>query len=86
MYRIRPISVKSFLRYVKARLSEKQRELAYRFYLTTVLNLIAKNTGSHLQNEYMDIYYGRVDKEEKTQEQIIQHFNRKGIKAKNEVV
>lgn len=69
------------MRYVMARFEEKQRELAYRIYVTDALRSISENTAKFGGGGYMKVRFADIimphPEDDRTSEEIISHIREK---------
>ena len=73
--------MKAFLRYATARLSERQKDMAYRFYVTDALRMVTENTakygkGSYIKTRFYDVMHPKPE-EIRTSDEIIAHIREK---------
>ena len=74
------------MRYVRAKNSEHKRGMAYRFYISDTLQMIAKNGAKQTGGEYFDKKYSDIVAPEKAttknaNDLVVEVINRAGIKV-----
>lgn len=63
------------MRYVVSRLNEKNREMAYRIYLTDSLHLYAQN--KYLPERWCDLINNKVERDDRTADEVISDLKSK---------
>ena len=73
--------MKAFVRYAVARFKERQKDMAYRIYVSDALKMVASNTaklsgGEYLKTRYCDAINPKPE-ETRTSDEIIAHIRKK---------